>query len=908
MSKHAWMMACAFGALGLGGGVANAATATADASSTGAATVSEITVTAEKREENLEKVPVAVSAFTSKQRDLIGIETLQDITNFTPGFSYSSSLDRAFIRGVGRQTNNLSSQPGVATYNDGVYNSATVAAAGDSLFVARTEVLRGPQGTLYGRNSIGGTVNGISRRPTDDFYAEGRVNLGNYGVNNYEAAVSGPLASGLKMRLAAYDYNQDQGYYKNVSGLASEGGRGSIWYVEGQLSDTIGPVDIWVKVNAVGWSTSYRGGSSNEPFDTVAFPVGTLGPGAGFVYNPCFTAARFVPCAGSPSLLGDGLGGTFTQVGTATQNPGVTNLRQFNTNTTEQSNLTDDHNLTGEVIWHTGWNADLKYIGGYTHYNYHLTTDFDGTPVTSYTLPTLPGFGPAGSFGNPCGGICPAAVVFPSAPFVYVENKSYWSNEFNLTSTGNAPFQWILGIYQYHEDFTQPVDFYDPQQTQLLNPVSLFPLFAGFRVPLAPNPTANYYHINQDMKADSLAGFGQADWKVTDTLKLTGGLRYSNDWEGGVESTRQITWGLPAFFGFPTAAGAPGSLGPIQIFGNTLPSVDVTSFLICPTGNPANCTTGALAPGVKSVATVNPATGLWSRALSASWSAVTGTAGAEWTPTDDSLYYAKYSRGYKAGGFNTGTIATFPETKPEALDAFEVGAKNQWLDRRLQTNLALFYYNYANMQIPLSVQPSSGPAQTQFFNMKNVVSYGVELETIWQPIENAQILFNYSYLNATIHDKTDCFVDGNDPGALSPNNQAAGCVVVPGNQAQKVDGQVVPESPRNRVTVNGNYTFRFDPGNLTLSVTYIWKDRTFDSIFNRSYNLAPAYDQVDLRATFNDARDRYSIILYGKNVFNTIGYDNVAGARLSADPIAKYQLFGLTPPATYGVEFQLRFK
>jgi iron complex outermembrane receptor protein len=922
MGKHAWMMACAVGALGFGVDSARAATATAAADTTaGSATVTEITVTAEKREENLEKVPVAVSAFTSKQRDVIGIESIQDITNFTPGFAYSSSLDRAFIRGVGRQTNNLSSQPGVATYNDGVYNSATVAAAGDSLFVDRTEILRGPQGTLYGRNSIGGTINGISRRPTDSFYAEGRIGLGNYGVNNYEAAISGPVGGGLKMRLAAYDYNQDEGFYQNVAGLAGEGGRGSLWYVEGQLSDTFGPVDVWAKVDSVGGSTSYRSGTSNEPFDTSPFPIGTLGPGAGFVYNPCFAAARFVPCAGSPSLLGDGLGGTFTQVGNVTQNPGITNPREFNTNTTELSRLTNDYNFTGEAVWHTGMNADLKYIGGYTHYNYFLTTDFDGTPVTSYTLPTLPGAGPAGSFGNPCGGICPAAQVFPSSPFVYRENKSYWSNELDLTSTGNAPLQWIVGFYEYHEEFTQPVDFFDPQQTQLLNPVSLLPLFAGFRVPVAPNPTANFYHVNQDMKADSLAGFGQADWKVTDTLKLTGGVRYSNDWEGGVESTRQITWGLPAFFGFP--ATGPGSLGPIQIFGNTLPSVDVTSFLICPTGtpntaaNPSACTstTGPLAPGVKSIATVNNATGLWSRALGANWSAVTGTAGAEWTPTADALYYAKYSRGYKAGGFNTGTLTTDPETQPEFLDAYEVGAKNQWLNRTLQTNLAVFYYNYANMQIPLSVQPSSGPATTQFFNMKQVISYGVELETIWQPIENAQILFNYSYLNATIHDRSRCFVDGTDPHALIPGDQIAGCPApVGGTQAQSVDGQTVPESPRNRVTINGNYTFHFDPGSLTLSVTYIWKDRTYDSIFNRFYNLAPAYDQVDLRATFNDVKDRYSIILYGKNVFNTLGFDNVAGQGLTSQLAAgsgqfgSFQAFGLTPPATYGVEFQFRFR
>ena len=125
--------------------------------------------------------PDSVTAVTSKERDLIGIETFQDITNFTPGLAYNTYLDRAFIRGIGRETNNLATQPGVATYSDGQFNTSVVAASGDSLFLDRVEVLRGPQGTLYGRNSIGGTINSISKRPTADWEAEVRANFGNYG-------------------------------------------------------------------------------------------------------------------------------------------------------------------------------------------------------------------------------------------------------------------------------------------------------------------------------------------------------------------------------------------------------------------------------------------------------------------------------------------------------------------------------------------------------------------------------------------------------------------------------------------------------------------------------------------------------------------------------------------------------
>src|ERR1700761_4110658 len=183
----------------------------------------EIVVTAEKRTENLERVPDAVSAYISKQRDLIGIETIQDMTNFTPGLAYSTSLDRAFIRGVGRETNNLSTQPGVATYSDGVYNSSVVAASGDAMFEDRIEVLRGPQGTLYGRNAIAGTINSISKRPTADWTAEVRAKVGNYGTHDFEGTVSGPVSDTMRIKFGGYRNTQNDGYYRNLFNGKSEG-------------------------------------------------------------------------------------------------------------------------------------------------------------------------------------------------------------------------------------------------------------------------------------------------------------------------------------------------------------------------------------------------------------------------------------------------------------------------------------------------------------------------------------------------------------------------------------------------------------------------------------------------------------------------------------------------------------
>jgi iron complex outermembrane receptor protein len=178
---------------------------------------------------------------------------------------------------------------------------------------------------------------------------------------------------------------------------------------------------------------------------------------------------------------------------------------------------------------------------------------------------------------------------------------------------------------------------------------------------------------------------------------------------------------------------------------------------------------------------------------------------------------------------------------------------------------------------------------TNFFNLKQVVSYGAELEAIWQPTSQLQFLLSYSYLNATIK-KALTYVDVADPG--------------PGQQS--VVGQTVPESPRNKIALNGSYRFDFRPGSLTLSASYMWKDATYESIFNRPYNQAPAYSQVDLRTLWNDASDRYTIILYAKNLFDTKGYDNAFGTLITSSSTVA-QNYSYTPPRTFGVELRYKF-
>ena len=141
-------------------------------------------------------------------------------------------------------------------------------------------------------------------------------------------------------------------------------------------------------------------------------------------------------------------------------------------------------------------------------------------------------------------------------------------------------------------------------------------------------------------------------------------------------------------------------------------------------------------------------------------------------PDSDSLYYFKYGRGYKSGGYNIGifTVLSFePWTAAEHVNSFEVGAKHTF-GHFLTANAALFYYDYSDLQIPIStIQTAGGLAQseTSFYNVPKSVSDGFELETTWTPIEHLAILFNYSFLDSHITKGTAA--DPADPNAIEPN-------------------------------------------------------------------------------------------------------------------------------------------
>ncbi len=910
-----------------------------------------VVVTANKREETVQDVAVAVTAVTSEMRDELGISTITDLTNLTPGLSYTSANERVTLRGVGRNTNNFGAEPGVANYTDGIYQSFASIAGRDNLFIDRIEVLRGPQGTLYGRNSIGGALNIISKRPTDDFEGEFRLGAGNYDQAKVGLSLSGPLVEDwLRGRVVAVKEVRDEGFYVNRGTGETEGYNINNWNAEVQLEGDVG--------DRFHWWTKYTTGR----YTMAGPPGGRTGAGSAAPYNRNFAAGGVMPQAGwvfsgNTSIIGYAQDGTL-QENPRFLNPGSTDLNDSHARYADLDSY-DDFAL--EMVYETG-PFDIKYVGGYIYYNYNLYGDQDGTPAKSATYNAynlfVPNANPAVfnacfpgvTAANPTPGVPTAAQIsartgfagFPTSTIPlacggagtstgvrtsnfdntldsYHENRAFFSNEVNFISTIDGPLQWIAGLYAYQENFEQPITTRlpnEPTASAMLNLITGLPM---------ANPNRVLTYTNNIGLNNAYGAYAQFDYQFTDELKATLGARYSID-NKHIDEEAMLNCFI--ICNAPTAFGGFGPL-PASLIAN------ITPFVwngVAPAGF-----TGPQ-PGVSTATTTNPTgvtfnntTGISSRTLEAEWSAVTGTAGLEWTPTNDTLVFGRYSRGYKTGAFNASSLAPLPKTNPEFVDAYELGWKQEIPEWDLTANMALFLYDYKDIQTPLTEVLNQGTVgETQLTALRNVPKVqttGFELESVWRPVDDLTLRFTYAYLKPEVKES------GVYLNSLIPRNITNTADPAYVNPLQSVEGNVLPQSPENKVAFNASYMFNFEDGSSLLpSLSYYWRDGFASDIFNNPTEITPAFDQTDFRLLWNDADGYFTVIGFVRNAFDEVGYDSVSSTLRTnptvgsagcvtgvtcfnpAQPVsatnvpgAYYQNFTQTQPRTWGVELQVHF-
>ena len=344
---------------------------------------------------------------------------------------------------------------------------------------------------------------------------------------------------------------------------------------------------------------------------------------------------------------------------------------------------------------------------------------------------------------------------------------------------------------------------------------------------------------------DSYAAFVQVDYDITDTLTLTGGIRYTVDEKSGTDSARYVSR-TNTTTTILAAAGIPAAVGQGI-------AVDFTTFVICGGPTIASCLPNPLYANVRELSG-----GGLTRNLSGDYDAWSGTLGLQWQPDGDTNAYARYSRGYKSGGWQASSgLAPFPYADPEYVDNFELGLKKN-VGRRFQLNSALFYADYKGFQAPLTVvlNPTTGSTGSQFLNL-DAVSWGLEMEAQWAPIDQLQIFASYSYLNTELKSGC-CFVDTADLGALQAGARPTGVVLPNGSRPQTLVGNRLPLTPENKFNLGLNYTIEFAKGDLILGGTYTFTDEQQAVVFAQPGFRSPSNEVVDFRALWKDADNRYT--------------------------------------------------
>ena len=439
----------------------------------------EVVVTAQKRAEDLQDTAIAITAISGSTMDDLNISNSEDYEAIVPSLSVRTSPNRLFLRGIGRVTNSLGTEPGVAVYLDQIYTSEiTVLGRANSLTTQQVDVLRGPQGTLFGRNATGGAVSVTSKRPTEEFEHELRATAGNYSEFNWGASSSGPITEDLGYRVYGYGDSHD-GYVKNRGGkdIFDEDHTG----FGAQLSwDATDNLNIWLS-----WATDRTddlssgvnfGGYLITPYQP------TLKTQDGFLFSEQYQWDR--------------------------ENPAVRDRYKVDQN----DELRTKNYNNNKYITHISWDLEdvtVKYIGGYFEGDYSAKN------------------GDLGATSNP-----DVRVVESAA-----QNSESYSHELQLISATDGPLQWVTGIYYYHAETQQPYTISSLDADYLQNTVPESDLFNQAAIQPNRNPAApEQYWQNGDLDVDSYAAYADGNYSFNEQWKLTLGIRYSYDEKEGNEA------------------------------------------------------------------------------------------------------------------------------------------------------------------------------------------------------------------------------------------------------------------------------------------------------------------------------------------------------------------------------------
>ncbi|WP_051464372.1 TonB-dependent receptor [Pseudoxanthomonas suwonensis] len=837
-------------------------------------TLAGLTVTAQKREEALQDVPISVTAISEQLLRDTGVSDIKDLQVLVPGLTVTSTQSEAIttarIRGIGTVGDNVGLESSVGVVIDGVYRPRNSVGFGDLGQLERIEVLKGPQGTVFGKNTSAGVINVVTRRPSFTQSAEGEITVGNYGAWGVSGAYNDAIGENSAFNIYAAKRSRD-GWMDVRTG-------------NGPRRETD---DYDQNFHTL------RAKLLLEPAEDLEILVST-----DFTSREenCCTAVQ-TTVGGTSAIINAVAGG-----GKAIAAPGDDPFDRvaYSNRSTEQD--IKDKGISVQVDW-----GGIG-LGGATLTSITAWRDWQAINGLDYDFST-------------------ADLIYRNAD----ENESFsgfetFSQELRLTGSTDS-VDWMVGLFYSDEDLTRRESYrvgagYEPYLSTLVGSQLLGQMAAA----LAPmgltvdtsNPALLLSQVSGRPFGTNFAGLGALDyheqnakstalftnntWHATDALDLTLGLRYTREKKtlDSAYSNPNGSAGCAATLANPTGRVGAAIAQRINGFAS-LPGPTQQAILaqLLPVAVPAIAGRMCLP---------------WTNVLHDGRSVHQASEEKEWSGTVKAAYrwseqvmgYASVARGYKGGGFNldrvqsadgtsAGTAGILPADDTsfpaEFVDSYELGTKTTWAGGNLLFNAALFYQKYEDFQLN-SFLGTSFVVRA----IPEVVSKGVDTELLWQPVTG--LLFQGGLMYADTRYGKDI------PGAD---------FVEPSGALYKLPGAQMSFAPKWSGSASVTYEWDFGGnlvGRFNLGAKYMSEYNTGSDLDVEKQQ--DAFTVANARLGFGARDQRWMFELWATNLFDAeyvqVGFDGPlqVASNVPNDPLNTYNAF-LGAPRMYGVTFRARY-
>ena len=866
-------VALAVSAWGLLGGTGAGAQTAAPAAAADTGEISTITVTANRRIEDQQKVSTSVTALSG---DMLSTRNVVDISQFeglAPGFTFgrSGSDARPAMRGVRTEAVQQNADTTIGYFVDGIYKSRPSQALASFVDLERVEVQRGPQGTLFGRNTFGGNIVVTTMEPQlDALEGSGSLLLGSYKRARVELVGNAPVSSQIALRVAVAGEKAD-GWVKNDFNPSADLFDQDLKYL--RLSALFKPDNRFKAVlRLAGTQQGGNGAGGFSYFQRGTYVNGTCRPLLNATFLPINGRGGLIDgipdCTRTQGVPGGAAIGTTADIGRPIYSPD--NVYRVENDYQTELKLRD-----------TSVSADVSYR-------------FDG-----FSLKSITGFSDFSVLRTVDQDFSRDAIA---VSFERTKSKSA-SQEFQILSEGRGPFGYVAGVYFFKDQIDNLGVFQSRRRS-------------------VGNGSADTAVAD----TQSHALYGQLSFKPVDAVTLTGGLRYTVDKKKYKFANRNSVVAVSPNLNDPDPAfqNLDDLVAGAAAFGST----NVTNCGPAVGGFPA----GLVVPGAN-CGGVNNNTFFGATYTPVEFKKTTGRAAAEYQLNKDQMVYLSYSTGFSSGGFNGSQTALITEAtrtfNPQTVTAVELGSKNRFLNNTLQLNLAAFQNRYTDQQEQRQVAVGLTTASL-LFNAAKSKANGIEIEGQWRATRQLTLGGTLSLLDA----KYTSFPDAPGPIAItqlidSPGTPATvvdgvtiapagqtrvyapgyNCRLVPGSglngvpQAYGCDltGNRIPYAAERSGSVSASYEFAVGGlGTITPMISATFSSGYYGQIYNTAAEKQGSYWKGDLRVNWKPT-ERLSVQAFVDNFNNETVINRFVwggGSTLQASA---------APPRTYGVKVTYGF-